>query len=187
MDCHLLEIALGCELDVCVVCGLRRDDGVEAEGAHLVVLFNLAEDFVGIEAILDVDLLSLVLQSQSLRPEVRRAKHPAKHEQHSQHHQLGLFPLVLLTLVLGDQEEDDQHMSMREEHIHPILIPFEWKLLDLDAVLLSDQQILEILAELVSGDDGQPINFGPICWNVGHSSLGLSGCLFGGEVDLLDG
>lgn len=178
MDCRLLEIALCCEFDVCAVCRFGRDNGIKAEGADLIVLFDLAEDFFGIKVILDVDLLSFVLQAQALGFEVRRAHHPAEHQRHSQHHQLGLSPLVLLALVLGDQEEHDKHMTMGEEHIDPILITFERKLLDFDAVLLLYQQIFEILAELVSGDDGQSINFSPICWDFRHSCLWFGGALF---------
>lgn len=68
-------------------------------------------------------------------------------------------------------------MPMCEEEIDPILIPFERKLFNFDAVLLSGQQIPEILAELISSDDDQSINFSPICWDFSHSCLGLSGCL----------
>lgn len=187
MDCCFLEIALGCELDVCVVCGFRRYDGIKAKGADLLVLFNLAENLLGIKGVLYVYFLPLVLQSQSLCPQVRRAHHPAKHEHHSQHHQLGLSALVLLALVLGDQEENDKHMSMREEHVDPILVTFEGKLLYLNVVFFGNQQILEILTELVSCDDGQPINFSAICWNLRHSCLRFRGGLFGREVELLEG
>lgn len=187
VDCYFLEIALGCEFYVRVVGWLRRDDGVQAEGADLFVFFDLAEDFLGIKGVFDVYLLSLVLQPQSLRPQVRRAHHPTKHQQHSQHHQLGLSALVLLALVLGDQEENDQHMSMGEEHIDPILIAFEGKLLYFDAVFFGNQQILEILAELVSCDDGQPINFSPICWDFRSGCLWFGRGVFGGEVELLEG
>lgn len=62
MDCYFLEIALGREFYVRVVCWLRRDDWIEAEGADFFVFFDLAEDFLGIKVVLDVYLLSLVLQ-----------------------------------------------------------------------------------------------------------------------------
>lgn len=61
---------------------------------------------------------------------------------------------------------------MGEEHVEPILIPLEWKLLYLNVQIFLNEQIFDLLPEMVGGDDHQPFNFGSIDIDFGHWGCG---------------
>lgn len=130
-DCFLRKLLLSGELDVVIrLCG-HNYRWFEVESTDLIVLLNLAEYFLSFKGILLVNYLTTVLEAESLGFEVWSGKHPSEDDKHTQHHDLGLSALILFGLVLGDEEEDDQHMSVSEEHVEPFLIALEGELLDL--------------------------------------------------------
>lgn len=112
---------------------------LQVKSADLIVLLNLREDLLSLESVLLVYHLSTVFEAEPLSLEVRRGKHPSKDDQHAQYHNFGLAALILFRLVLGDEEEDDKHVSVSEEHIEPLLIPLEGEILYLQVVVLFDQ------------------------------------------------
>jgi len=166
-------------------CGFRN--GVETKDTVFLVSSQFGDKFLFVKIVFLVHSDSFVLNPQSLSFEIWSQEHPSKYEDHAQHHYFCLFGLVLFSLVSGNQEENDDHVTMGEEHIDPVLTAFKGILLNFDVEVLFYQKIFELPFELIGRQDVKTFNLGPIdidFWFGG--GFFLSRFLFFDEGDLLE-
>ena len=130
-------------------------DGARGGLFSLVIDFELIlveeVDELGLEEnVLVVHFGAVDLESQFLGFELGRKVKPSHDCYCSHYHDLFLFGLVSLGLVLGHEIKYQQDMSPIDQHVHPILVALELILSDLHVELIPSENLLDWSVELVA-------------------------------------